>query len=181
MIAAAKLFLSGLPKQLWWALGAAVALWLAAWVHTDWVHTAYNAAYKQGAEDATAAIEAEQAAIDRQAREKIAAQSAKADTISKETIHDLDKATQRIDDRATAILVRHDRQAESHAQAGRVPAAGESTGQPCPAAAADGLPWSVALPLMVQAEKNQAQLNALIDWTIKQDALAAEGEAIANP
>jgi hypothetical protein len=55
---------------------------------------------------------------------------------------------------------------------GYLSAAGGSAPGAGPAAETDGLPWGVAHPLMTEAAKNLAQLNAILKWEAEQQALA---------
>lgn len=179
-------FLKGLPWQVYAAIGGiilALVLWHA---HTGAEKRAYAAAYAAGAKDATDKFNAAQKKANDAAKAHVAKTVVKQDTISKESSDALDKTNGDIDARARAISVRH---AASEArrrdgQPSDLPAASEAAGQSCPASADDGLPWGTAFPLMLQAQKNEAQLNAVLDWEAKQDALAAtaqsEAEALAK-
>lgn len=181
MFAAAKtawLFLSAMPRWAWLSIGGALAMWAALAWHADSVKDAYLEAYNQGVTDTRNEVAAAQAEADRLATVGVAVTTGKQAAISKENSDAFDKTVRDIDARADAIRVRRDAQAEARRAPSRVdlPAPSQAASEPCPAATQDGLPWSVAFPLMIQAEKNQAQLNAILDEIEKQDALAAATE-----
>lgn len=188
MLAALKvagLFLSGLPKWVYWAIAAGVALAAAVSWHGAHVRAAYNAAYQQGFKDAADAIADEQAAQDRIAAEKAAKVEVKAAAISKEKSNALVETNRTIDARSAALSVQHAKAQAERDRASRDRAqAGEAASSAASAPACDGLPWSVALPLLTQAAKDHAQLNAVLDWIDEQEALddaQAQGAARANP
>lgn len=129
-----------------------------------------------------AAVNAEQARLDEVERPRILTNVTRQIIISKDTSDALYASHDTIDARAHAIGVRHAAASRERAAVPvDPPAAGAAPGEPCPPPAQDGLPWSVALPLMTQAAKDLAQLNAVLDFEERQQALAAEGEAIAPP
>lgn len=180
-LAAARVFgfLKGVPWQVYAALAAAI-LGLVLWhAHGNAVKHAYDAAYSEGASAAAAKFNAAQKAADNAARAHVAATVTKQDTVSKESSHALDKANSDIDARARDISVRHAAAVarERNSQPGDMPVSSGAPGQSCPAPASDGLSWSTAYPLMVQAQKNEAQLNAILDWEAKQATVAADAQS----
>lgn len=173
MIAAVSALLGRLPRQVYFALGGAIALLLAVLWHNSKVNALEAAAYKRGADDTLRAVDEEQARADRIAAAKAAARQAKQDAVSKEKADDLARTNADIDARAAAARVRHEaRRSVRDSAPGDQGGEGEAPRGVEEAPPCDGLPWSVAFPLMVQAEQNQAQLNAILDWEDEQDRIA---------
>ena len=132
-----------------------------------------QAAYDNGYAAAQAEFEAAQAKADQAAQANVIARQAKQAVIGKEKSDALHSATVDIDVRARALSVRHDEAAASRAP-GNLPGTRDVAAGAGQAPACDGLAWSAALPLMVQAAKNDAQLNAILDFEEAQDALEVE-------
>lgn len=171
-------FLKGLPWQVYAGLGAVLLVWIALAAHADAVAGVRKQALREGAEATVALFRARQEEADRLAQVGVKVVETKQGTIAREKSDALYDAHDAIDDRARAIRVRHDAKAATRDRArsaGALPAARGAPGEPCPPASEDGLPWSVALPLMTQAAKDQAQLNAILDFEEAQQALAKEG------
>lgn len=177
-------FLKGLPWQVYAALAAVAALWMGMNAHGDAVRDARQQALREGAAATIALVNERQAAADRAARIALAGAAAAQDKISKETSDDLYETHDRIDARAAALRLRHDAKVAARQRAGGSGAmltAGQAPSEPCPPPPGDGLPWSVALPLMQQAARDLAQLNALIDFEEAQGQLSAPPRAMPEP
>ena len=175
---AAWIFLKGLPRPFVIAAVASLALLAAMSWHSGKTRTAYDTAYAQGVTDTTDMYREAQAEADRLATVGVAVTTGKQAAISKESSDAYDKVSRDIDARAGALRVRHDAQATARRAPVNVdlPGTGQAPAEPVAAPAEDGLPWSIAFPLMIKTEKNQAQLNAILDELEKQDALAASVE-----
>lgn len=163
-----------IPKQFIIAGGSAIALALAVVWHGGQVRAVHDAGFKAGVEAATVQFMEDQARAESAAKaraDQIAKEGAAA---TKETTDAFHQAMGGVVARADAIRVRHD------AAPKRDRPTDDATGAPGGAPGAyeappcDGLSWSVAFPLMVQAEANQIQLNALITWEEEQQALWAK-------
>lgn len=168
-----KSFLAKLPWQFYAALAGALAFLLFWHLHTGWQKDAYNLAWTTGRDAAAKAFNEAQAKADAAARAHRTITVAKQATISKETTDAFAQATDDIDARAAQLRVRRDAAlARDRARRASDPNAASPTATGAvEAPAQDGLAWDVAYPLMVQAAKNEAQLNAILDWEAKQQAL----------
>ena len=175
-------FLRGIPAQVWIALALAAALWGAWTYHKTTVAHTFSDAYRAGAQSEEKRWQDAQHEADRKALENVLTTITDQNEIAKETADALAQATDDIDARARAIGVRHDAYlVRRAAERGNLSAEGGAAGELAEAPAEDGLPWSVAFPLMVQAEKNQAQLNAILDFEEKQQALqSSKGSGFAS-
>lgn len=161
-----------------WPLGAVLALGLCvAGAVSYWKHaigTAQATGYAAATKDAQDAITAVQAEAEAAALRGVIDTMEQQQAIAQETVHAFANTVDDIDARARAISVQHDATlARLAASRVDLPAPGTAPGEPEAAPAGDGLPWGVAFPLMVQAAKDQAQLNAILDFEEAQDALAA--------
>lgn len=174
--------LLGLLKRAWpyliAALAIATVIGMGVSAHKSAVKAAYKAAYQQGVDDTKAAFVAAQAKADAAQRARNATTVKQQTKIDQEKTHALTRTYDSIDARARAISLRHEAAARDRAsRPGSVSAASNAATGACPAPAEDGLPWSIAFPLMVQAERDQAQLNAVLDWEDAQAKLDAETRA----
>lgn len=168
-------FLSKIPGWVWIVLAAAAVLGLGLHLHSNAEKAAYKAAYSQGVNDTKAAFAAAQAKADAAQRARNVKTVAKQSTISRKSTDALTHTYDSIDARARAISLRHEAAARDSAPGSGVGSAtGNAAAGACPAPAEDGLPWSVAFPLMVQAQRNLAQLNAILDWEDAQTKLDAK-------
>lgn len=161
---------------------AGVLMALAFVWHGHEAKQARDAAYLEGAKDQIAIFTAAQLEADRLAQVGVKVTEGKQAAISEGSSHALQADLVSIDARADAIRLRHEATAPARSAPRRVdlPEAGEAASEPCPAPADDGLPWSVAFPLMVQAEKNQAKLVAVLKWQADQEALADKEAALGS-
>lgn len=161
-------------------IGLGIAAWLlllgALALHASAVNGVREESYQAGVKAATDMIREEQAAITKREQESATTNEAKQAAIGKDKSNALFDAHDAIDARARAISLRHAAAPRNNGTARSVdmPEAGAAPSQPCPAPAEDGLPWSVALPLMTQAAKDLAQLNAILDLEEAQAALTTE-------
>ena len=163
-------FFKSVPPAIWYGLAALLALAIGVHMHGNAVKRAYSAAYAQGSKDTSQAFQRAQAKADAAQLAKNAQTTAKQSKIDQEKSDALAKTDADIDARANAISVRHEAAVRrSQGKLIAVSAKGSSAGQSCPAATENGLPWSTAFPLMVQAQKNEAQLNAILDWEAAQE------------
>lgn len=165
-------FFTGLPKQLYWAIGAALALWAVVAWHAGEVAGLKAESYAAGVADTTQVFDDAQAKADREATKAAAIKQAAQDKASKEKTDAFRNDNADIRARADAIRVRREAQGVRDSAPGdqggtRQAPSGIATAPPC-----DGLPWSTALPLMLQAQLNLNQLNAVLDWEDAQDAIA---------
>lgn len=169
-------FLRGIPWQLWLALAVAAAAYGAWSYHTSAVKTARTEGHTAGVVAESDRWAKAQAEADKLALKGVIATIEKQNDIAQETSDALEQATDDIDARARALSVRHDAALRRiAAEREHLSATGGAAGEPQEAPPADGLPWDVALPLMTQAAKDLAQLNAILDFEEAQAALAAEG------
>lgn len=175
-------FFRALPWQLYAALVAAALCWGAWHLHTAAVKQANTQGYIAGSQATADKFNAAQRAVDAKALAGKAKTEARQDAIAKETSDALYKSVDDIDARARAIGLRHDQARDGDGAGGPSDPgqASEAPGQSCPSPTGDGLSWGAAFPLMVQAQKNLAQLNAILDFEEAQDALAAQETVIAD-
>lgn len=166
-------WLKGLPWQVYATIGAGVAVLLLWHVHGVAERSAYNSAFNTGFSAAAKQFNDAQAKADTTARAIVVTNIAAQAAISKDSTDALAQTDDDIDRRAAAIKLRHDASVRSATGPDHSDATGALAGGSCPAPAQDGLAWDVAYPLMVLAAKNDAQLNAVLDWEASQDALDA--------
>ena len=159
-----------IPTQLWLIVAGGALGLIGLHMHRIAVKHLRSAAYAQGSKDTSQAFQRAQAKAEAAQRAKNAHTAAKQSKIDQEKSDALAKTDADIDARANAISVRHEAAVRrSQGKLSAVSAKGSSAGQSCPASAENGLPWSTAFPLMVQAQKNEAQLNAVLDWEAAQE------------
>jgi hypothetical protein len=163
-----KRALKNMPWQLRFALAVAAFTLVLARVHT----AAVDAAFARGRTTEAAARAVVQAKADQLSTAQVITVIGRQADISKETTIAHDEVRRSIYDRADLLRLRHD--AALRSAPGNLPASGNAPAIACKAPPSDGLAWDVALPLMRQAALNDAQLNAILDEVLKQDALAAE-------
>lgn len=166
-----------LLKRIPWQVHAALALILALFLlnvaHGRRVTTAYNAAYRAGVAATVEKFRVAQAAADTRERVKVLKTVTEQGVISKEKANAFVDDSSDIDARADNIRLRYE--AADRKRAALAVDQGATRGaapHTCPAPAQNGLSWGAALPLMTQAAKNLAQLNAILDWDAAQQALA---------
>lgn len=165
-------FLKSIPWQVFMVLAV---LWLGVHRYHVAIRNAHDAGFSEGVTATKEAFRLAQDKADTAQRAHVVKTVAAQETINKDTAHAFNVKTDSIDARAAMLGVRHASVAarRSAGQSGYPGAPGASPGASCPAPPADGLSWIVALPLMTQAAKDLAQLNAVLDWEQEQDKLDA--------
>lgn len=167
-------FLRGIPWQVFVAIAAALLLWLGVHCYHVAIRHAHDTGFSEGVTATKDAFAKAQAKADAAQRARVAATVTKQDTISKDTAHAYNVATDSIDARAARIGLSHAPAARRRAGQSDHPGAPRgASGGACEAPPADGLSWGVALPLMTQAAHDLAQINAVLDWERQQQELDA--------
>jgi hypothetical protein len=183
LLGGAKRLLAAIPWQLYVALALAAAAWFAVDYHRDAVAEAAKVARAEGVTaENNRWVVVQQEAENRQLA-KVLAITRRQQDIAQEASANYEEALDDIDRRARALSLRHDAALRERAAGGvNLPGTPAAPGEPVEAPAGDGLPWSAALPLMTQAAKDLAQLNAILDFYEKQEALANQQESsLAHP
>lgn len=179
--------IKAIPGPVWIALGVIALLHRGIVWHQGAVHDAVTAAYDKGQDDAAATFAAAQREADELQRQETNRIEAEQRASSRSAENALLDAYEDIDRRAARIRVqRHAATHPAGSEGGATGAteAGTPATSSCPATGVDGLPWSVVEPLLIRAERNQAQLFAILDWEAEQQRIAGEAasraEAIAS-
>jgi hypothetical protein len=167
-----------IPWQVWAIAALVGSIWIGSKVVGQMVDNARNegrvSGYAAGMEE-TRTIQAE---ADKIERARVAKITKAQEAITKGSSDAFTSASDAIDRRAAAIRVQHDADLAHRAATGRLylPSVPLATGEPEATPACDGLSFDVALPTLTEAERNTAQLTAVLDWFEKQERLAAGGE-----
>lgn len=180
-----KIAFALLKRVPWWvyvAIAVALIIWRGVAIHEGKVEDLKAESYAAGQADTRAVYAEAQRRANQQKRAEIAEAIRAQDEINEEKVADYEAEIARIDARADALRVQLSKARTDPARSAG-PGVGNATGTPAAGAveapAENGLPWSVALPLLTQAEKNQAQLFAILDWNAEQQALEDQRRRLA--